>query len=496
MAYLNELSSLGSLLAISYVLTILAVSYVLGLAIYNLYFHPLASYPGPKLNAISRIPYLWALVNGNQVRQVHDLHQQYGIVVRVCPDELSYISAEAFKDIYAHRQGKLEMQKNKIFYTQQPGGTTLLTTNREDHALQRRSLSHAFSDSYLRQQEVLIQKYIDLLIQRLEQHADDGSKPLNLVSWYNFTTFDIIGDLTFGESFDCLEKSDYHPWVSMIFSNMKASSYLKALKYVPGGTGISSLIVPKRLLETLKSHANIITEKLNQRLALKTERPDFVGNMQRNEKTFSFDNMKANSSLLIIAGSETTATLLSGVTYHLLRNPNKLNKVIDEVRTTFAKPEDITMASAGTLDYMLACLNEALRMYPPAPVGLPRIVPEGGDMIAGKWVSGGTIVSVCHYASYHSATNFRNPECFVPERFCGDEMYADDNRSVFNPFSTGPRNCIGKNLAYAEMRLILSKLLFNFDLELADKERDWLDQKTYSLWEKQELNVKLKKVVR
>jgi cytochrome P450 len=349
----------------------------------------------------------------------------------------------------------------------------------------------------MRAQEALIRKYIDLLIQRLEEHAESGNKPLNFCSWYNFTTFDVIGDLTFGEPFDCLEKSDYQPWVSMIFDNVKTSSYLKALKYVPGGKWMSSFVVPKRLLERMKTHANITTEKLNKRLALGTDRPDFIGHiLQRNEKTFSFDQLKSNSSLLIVAGSETTATLLSGVTYHLLRSPDKLKKVVDEVRMTFAKAEDISITSVGTLSYMLACLDEGLRMYPPVPVGLPRIVPEGGDIIAGKWVSGGTIVSVSHYAAYHSPTNFRNPESFVPERFLGDEIYADDNRPVFNPFSTGPRNCIGRNLAYAEMRLILSKLLFSFDLELADKEQDWLDHKTYTLWEKPELNVKVKKVVR
>jgi cytochrome P450 len=99
------------------------------------------------------------------------------------------------------------------------------------------------------------------------------------------------------------------------------------------------------------------------------------------------------------------------------------------------------------------------------------------------------------YASFHSHLNFHLPDSFIPERFLndGDPVFANDNRDVFQPFSLGPRNCIGQNLANVEMRLILAKLLFNFDLEL-DKARtsNWLDQKAFTLWEKPPLWVKLR----
>jgi cytochrome P450 len=79
----------------------------------------------------------------------------------------------------------------------------------------------------------------------------------------------------------------------------------------------------------------------------------------------------------------------------------------------------------------------------------------------------------------------------------GDEKYKDDNRASLNPFSFGPRNCLGKNLAYAEMRLILAKVLFNFDLELVDKDGDWMEgQKVFTLWEKPSLMVTLHPVER
>lgn len=93
-----------------------------------------------------------------------------------------------------------------------------------------------------------------------------------------------------------------------------------------------------------------------------------------------------HASLLIIAGSETTATLLSGVTYLLTTKPEALRRLTEEVRSTFQTEEEIDFTSVSSLQYMLACLDEALRIYPPAPLGLPRQTPKGGATIAGHFV--------------------------------------------------------------------------------------------------------------
>lgn len=93
-----------------------------------------------------------------------------------------------------------------------------------------------------------------------------------------------------------------------------------------------------------------------------------------------------NASLLILAGSETTATLLSGAIYLLGSHRDVLEKLTQEVRTAFTSEDQITLTSVNNLSYMLACLNESLRQYPPAALGLPRIVPKGGSKIAGHWV--------------------------------------------------------------------------------------------------------------
>lgn len=92
---------------------------------------------------------------------------------------------------------------------------------------------------------------------------------------------------------------------------------------------------------------------------------------------------------MITAGSETTATTLSGATYLLGKHPEVLRKLVKEVRTTFKHESEINMHSVQRLEYMLAVLNEALRLYPPVPGAIPRMMNPEGGIISGRWVPGG-----------------------------------------------------------------------------------------------------------
>ena len=113
----------------------------------------------------------------------------------------------------------------------------------------------------------------------------------------------------------------------------------------------------------------------------------------------STQELIANSAVLILAGSETTATVLSGMTYFLLKDKRVMDKVVKEVRGTFEREEDITLSGVWKLSYMLACLGESMRIYPAAPVALQRIVPKEGALIDGHWVSGGVSfpLSCCYF---------------------------------------------------------------------------------------------------
>ena len=387
------------------------------------------------------------VIKGRSPLTWHELHQKYGPVVRIAPDELSYNTAGAWRDIYGYRPADSQMNKDPNFFgPPRFGAPSIIDSNYTDHSRFRRLLSHAFSDRALREQEPLLQRYINLLIQRLHERCSNGAEPLDMVKWYNWTTFDIIGDLAFGDAFGCLKDSTYHPWVSIIFDNIKAVSRLNQARRYPSLQGFLARFIPQHSMAALRQHVVMTGEKVMQRLEKTDPRPDFLDHIIRakNGKSMTVNEIKANSNVFIIAGSETTATVLSGTTYQLLRNPEVLQKLIEEVRNKFDTEDQITIASASELTYMLAILQETMRIYPAVPVAIPRQVPKEGAIVEGQFVPGNTKVGVTQWATYHSVQNFTDPERFAPERFLGDERYASDDREAFQPFSYGPRNCIGK----------------------------------------------------
>ncbi|KAF5963416.1 Isotrichodermin C-15 hydroxylase [Fusarium coicis] len=490
-----------SLITILGASVLLSLAYLVSVVLYNLLFHPLASVPGPKIYACSQLPYLRKIAAGRWPFRLTELHDKYGPVVRFGPNDVSFITAEAWKEIYGHRKkGELPFSKDTrvygVTYTGQPNIITV--PSEADHSRMRRLLSHAFSEKALRNQEDLMKIHIDLLITRLKSKANNG-EVVDMVRWYNYCTFDLIGDLAFGEPFGCLKDGEYHPWVSMIFSGVKSAAYSLLLRRLPYLAPLKPLFVPRKLFQARHENGRLSIEKAQKRVkAGSTSRPDFMSFILRHndEKGLSEVELGENAIILIIGGSETTATLLSGATFYLLRNPEAYRRVVDEIRTAFKTEDEITLQGVSNLEYLLAVFNETLRMYPPVPTGLPRIVPKGGRAISGHWMPEGTSVSIPHWAAYHSRLNWISPYEFFPERWIGDGKFPEDNRDVMQPFSTGARNCIGQNLAIVEMKLIVARVLWNFDMELMADSLEWNKQNTYLLWEKGAINVRLHPVKR
>ena len=153
-----------------------------------------------------------------------------------------------------------------------------------------------------------------------------------------------------------------------------------------GKVRFARLLVPKQLMAQRDAHYAHVHDTVGKQLARGTERRDFVSHMLKKGEELSRAEIEPDCATLVLAGSETTATLLHGVTYHLLRNPKALAKTVAEVCGRFASDEEINLFSVAKLEYMLAVLNEASRMYPPVPQGLSRRILGKGDMAAGRWV--------------------------------------------------------------------------------------------------------------
>ncbi|QKD59036.1 cytochrome P450 [Fusarium oxysporum Fo47] len=412
--------------------------------IYRLYFHPLAEVPGRKIHAITGFLTQWkSHIIGTWLREAAQLHRQYGPIVRIGPNHIAVDGSIGWPQVYGHQPGKAEFSKypNFIF----PGdGMSLIGAQKDDH---RR-------------------------------------EPIDIVTWVNLTTFDIKGDLTFSESFGGLKSGGYHPYLLL-------KPFILAIGY-------------RHIRESMES-AEMSMEKAKARVALGEQpfegRRDFMTYMLRRGKdgvtAMSETELLVNSSIVIGAASETTATALSGAFFYIGTHPQVYRYLVDEIRGAFTDASDITLKSTAQLQYLHACIEETLRIYPPAAETPPRVCL--GATIGGKYFPKGTVVTVYQWATFRNPSNFADPDSFRSERWLPtthalyDEKYAGDNRAVFKPFSYGARDCIGKNLAYAELRVILSHILFKFDFELKPGQSDWHEKQTsFLVWDKDPLNITLK----
>lgn len=316
------------------------------------------------------------------------------------------------------------------------------------------------------------------------------------------TQQDIIGDLVFGEAFGCVDQGRFHPWISFIFSNLTNMMYaqmITTMGYL--GTFIQAL-VPRRVMAHAFAHAQSTRDKVDRRLERKEFRPDLMSGIWHKIGApggISREELYADAQIMIMAGSETSATLLAVAVYYLLRCPDKLAALRGEVRGAFATGDELAFSDVSGLPYLRAVIEEALRIHAPLPAGINRVAPEGGAIIDDQFVPEGTVLQVPSWAAFHLEENFTDPWEFVPERWLGDACparYAGDNRDVFNPFSQGQRSCLGRSLAYMESKVCLARLVLGFDMELMEESKDWNKQKVYLLYEKRPLNVKLTEVVK
>ena len=191
-------------------------------------------------------------------------HDRYGPKVRLGPNIVSFSSASSWKDIYGHVGGRKQFLKSEMYDQGGDPHARDIVSERDPakHGPVRRLTSHAFSAKALTEQEDIVQDYIDLFIKQINNHATE--QPEEMVKWYNFTTFDIIGDLAFGEPFGSLQDGKPHFWVSMILDAVTAAAWKMALFKALGSVKVAAYFMPKKLNERREKHYAYSKDKLER----------------------------------------------------------------------------------------------------------------------------------------------------------------------------------------------------------------------------------------
>ncbi|KHN95649.1 Cytochrome P450 [Metarhizium album ARSEF 1941] len=438
-------------------------------------------------------------MSGRLSRILQALHRKHGDVVRTGPNELVFMSADAFRVIYGRpNSGHPPFLKAAWYRDRRSAHSNIITArDPEEHRELRKQYSPAFRPNALADSELAVRKNVDMFTKKLGELSRLGRGEVDVTLAYIWLTTDVIGDFVLGQGFDCVAQWNRGFWDDVVLDSVKHAAIFNLVAQSRLLRPFLPVIMPPRIEEMNRRFDDVVKQKL-QRCA-ENDGPGVKNSLartlrrqqqQQQQQTRCRDQnyVREQAKAFIGAGSETVATSLAAATYFLLRNPTKLHVLQHEIRSRFPSRRDITGHSTGGLRFLRGVVEECLRLFPPGTLPLPRICP--GAFIGGRYVPAGTVVSVSPFVTARDGANFRTPDEFCPERWLNGDGASADNTGASKPFSTGPRGCLGVNLAYLEMRLVLANLVYLFDWELVS-DVDWMrDAREGIVWQKPALVVR------
>ena len=192
----------------------------------------------------------------------------------------------------------------------------------------------------------------------------------------------------------------------------------------------------------------------------------------------TWKELTAEAGILVIAGGDTVATVMTTVLFYCLHHPSCMHRLQAEIRDAFADWEDIRAGDRlNSCHYLRACMDESMRLTPPVGASLPRETLAGGLEVDGEHYPPGIDIGVPHYALHHNEEYYDNPFSFKPDRWIAEDNSSKSLRSssaasvarsnsAFCSFSVGRAACIGKNLAYQEISIVLARMFWKYDMRL------------------------------
>ncbi|KZS98305.1 cytochrome P450 monooxygenase pc-bph [Sistotremastrum niveocremeum HHB9708] len=484
--------------------------------------HSIRDIKGPWLAKFSDFWLGYWAAQGKRSEHVHEMHKKYGTFVRLAPNHVSIADSEALQTVYAHGNGTLKSNFYDAFVSLRRG--LFNTRSRPEHTRKRKIVSHIFSQKNVLEFEVNVKQALLNLTKQWDRLCEGGVKGISgdegeggwkghdgrvwfdCLPWFNYLAFDIIGDLAFGAPFGMLDAcADSAPVAinneAMMaqYGSTKPDAEAKEpeVMHVPaiqilnsrGEFSASMGVLPPWIRplvkkipwyakgnQAVKNLAGIAVAAVAKRLAAdaqgeKSERVDLLRRLQESRddegKRMGKEELTAEALTQLIAGSDTTSNSSCAITYHLAHNPavqHKLQKELDDALGLDDSPV-LSYEQIKSLPYLDAVINEGLRVHSTSAMGLPRLVPEGGITVLDRFFPEGTVLSVPSY-TIHREKRTWGEDCdeFRPERWF--ERDQTDIQRCFNPFSYGPRACVGKNLATMELFMIMATVMRRYEFVL------------------------------
>ncbi|KUM64030.1 hypothetical protein ACN42_g3076 [Penicillium freii] len=420
------------------------------------FLSPLSTIPGPWYTRFTSFWIKYQEFTANRRESVHRLHKIYGPVVRLSPNELSFTSLDAIKEIYASGGSGYDKTEYYDLFRQFKIKTMFSTLLKDEHSKRKR----IFADRYA-MTNIMKEKPMAVIHERamtfVSKCVEAGQKSVDVYSLLHCYALDCVTHFMFSpgglKSLNVAE--DYEIMHELTYHQSLQKNLLEY--YLP----LLAPYFPKFLHARSSPKANQYVIDMAAQTSL--DGHSLMEKLKRKESNLELMQAAAECKDHMAAGIDTTGDGLCFLIWELSQPENLCfqDKLYKEL---MAAPANSPLDSYVYLD---AVIKEALRCAPPIPMSLPRYVPAGGREIDGFVVPGNTIVS-CQPYSVHRANDsvFPEPDRFNPDRWLVEEGAAERNRLFFS-FATGGRGCTGKNLALVEMKMLLREVYSRYRTTVA-----------------------------
>ena len=446
-------------------------------------------------SGVSNLPFMILAHGGARSTYLAKLHKKEP-VLRTGPNTLSFGSVQAIKDIYGHGSPCLKDESYSLTASSHYHLADVI--DKQDHSRKRKMLSSAYALKNLEGWEYKVADKVTRLFAHFDKccttplppgrkYADPNDVMVDYRGWTNFFTLDAITDIGLSDSLGLLDKG--HDRVtgqrldgSTYETNLRQALYPNARKQSLlvwsydhyGLLDKISNVIPfyRRMSESGSGWEGIVLHRAAKRLERYRagEKLDDFFQALMEDKNGSPHNLElgeivAEINIMMNAGSVTTAIAIANVLYELLKHPQVMKRLREEIDAAL-EPHEVVAPydKVKHLTYLRACLDESLRLQPPTPHGLPRKTPPEGLWIMDQYVPGNTTVSISALVAHRDESVFPDPESFIPERWLGEK--GKQIQSSFITFSAGSRGCIGRNISYLEQTVLIASLVHRYDFAL------------------------------
>ncbi|KAE8363103.1 cytochrome P450 [Aspergillus caelatus] len=455
---------------------------VLWLALQRLWLSPIAHFPGPKLAAFT----MWyeyyydSFLEGQYTFQIAEMHRKYGPIVRISPYELHIDDAGYYDALYSR-----DAPRDKSLHLTGMFGapaSAFGTVDYRRHRIRRQPMNPFFSQQRIRELEPMLRGMVDKLCDGLRAWKDRHA-PLHMYHPFNAFTTDVVVEYTMGHSFHYLDDPDFSPqWSKTMQAIVHAGIQFKQFRWF-----ISLFeLLPRWLVMSINPDIGPVIDQKNEsmrlaNLVIDSQRSDsmFTGDRAGVPKDTLFhalvestlppeektaDRLSQEVFTVIAAGGETTARNLATITFHLLNNPEKLEKLRKELNR-LDRDGTASLVEYEAMPYLTSVMLEGLRITNAVATRLQRSSP-GQPMRYKDWIiPPGVPVGMTSLFVHHNEDIFPDSQSFIPERWI-DPMQRKRLEKYLVAFSKGSRQCIGIPLAKAEILLVVARVFREFDMEL------------------------------